>query len=205
MEGSIMKRRFTAIFILTVLIVFMSQAAVTADETWKIGGDWGYRISGQGTYLGSPATMTENGVVRINVTTSNEKEILNNYSITSTGNITIPSLNYSHDYHYTDTDALPQVEYIPGAPVEFSYNQTIDGEPVLMTIRFIQTGAYSASGTVTLYVVRTGETNVTSLTASKPQPEPDTSGGDSGGGGCNAGLSALLLLAIVPVLFKRRH
>ena len=122
------------------------------------------------------------------------------------GNLTVPSLDYSYDYSYRNSGALLPQEYIPGETFEFpTYDITVDDITARTTIRVRQTGAYSASGTVTIYFVNTGESFTGIINASKPQPEPDPSGGDSGGGGCNAGLSALLLLAIVPVLFKRRH
>ena len=39
---------------------------------------------------------------------------------------------------------------------------------------------------------------------SEPEPQPGPDGKDSGGGGCNAGLGWLLLLAVIPVVLRRR-
>lgn len=207
MEGSIMKKRFTAIFILAVSIVFMSQIAVTADETWKIGGDWDYTLRLDGEYNGYQGTATEAGVVSVNTTTSGDKEILQSYSLDcERGNLTIPSLDYSYDYSYRSSGTLLAQEYIPGETLEFpTYDITVDDITARTTIRVRQTGAYSASGTVTIYFVNTGETFRGNINASKPQPAPVPPSGDGGGGGCNAGVSLLLLLAIIPVLFKRKH
>jgi len=196
-----MKRRFVASIILALSIVFMSQVFVAADEAWKIGGVWDYKLSGEGTYYGAPATMTESGNLRIIVVTSGEKEILDSYSLTCQGNTSVPSSSYSHNYNYSHNGTFNPLEYVPGAPLQVLYEQIIDQTKVIITLQILQTGPYSAVGTATLYIPETEEINQGTITASKPQP----SSGDGGGGGCNAGLGALLLLTLVPILLKSEH
>ncbi|MDO5116553.1 MAG: hypothetical protein Q4D58_10705 [Synergistaceae bacterium] len=141
-------------------VLLLAVASCACAASWTVGGTWNYTVEMAGTYEGVPATAKETGTVVMNSSMSGEVELLGGYAISYNGNVSIPSENYSYDYKYSYNETFSSpVIYTPGATLTLSYSGLLDDVTVRMTLRLTQTAENTITGTATMYIPLTGETN----------------------------------------------
>lgn len=190
-----MKGKFILLFVL-VSLLFVAPAF--ADSSWKLAGTWNYTANVPSTTLntGDIVSATERGTITAIMTEKDGAEYFDSYVIQGKGTATLNGKSYPYEYP-ASTVALKQDKYTPGNTIKYNDTTNINGIVAKTQYVFTQTGENTISGTITM--TWNGNTATGTISATRP------TGGDSGGGGgCNAGLAGFALLALVPMIFRRK-
>lgn len=185
------------VFVLVMLILLPASIVFADDSIWILNGKWSYRATIPTTVLisGDTVSATETGTIAINMTNTDNMEYFNNYSISGKGTAVFNGASYSYEYP-SRTYTLTPTRYIPGetAVINDSINIASLDVTAKVVYELVQTGANTVAGTM----VMTWGSNTASGAVVATRIDEDK------GGGCNAGLAGLALLAIVPLFYRKK-
>ena len=193
-----MNRKVLAV-LAAVLLTAAACAACFADSSWKLAGAWNYTLSIPSAAInGYPASLTETGVMTMHMTESGDKEYFSTYDQNWNGTLTVNGQGQTYSGSVAGKTLNPAL-YNPGSAYVSGNTQTISGTTVKSKYTLTQVEENKVTGTAVL--TYGGETATGTITATRPSQD----GGDSGGGGCSAGFAAIALLALVPLVLRRKQ
>jgi|GEM_PF-3814469 len=193
-----MNRKVLAV-LAAVLLAATACTACFADDSWKLAGTWNYTLNiPSATINGSPASLTETGVMTMHMTENGGKEYFSTYDQSWNGTLTVNGQAQTYSGSMAGKTLNPAL-YNPGSAYVSSNTQTISGVTVTSKYTLTQVEENKVTGTAVL--TYGGETATGTVTATRPAAD----GGDSGGGGCSAGFAAIALLALVPLVLRRKQ